>query len=403
MAILLLIMIYLAFISLGLPDSLLGAAWPVMQSDYGEPLETAGFLYMVIAAGTILSSLASGWLHKLLGTGKVTAISVALTATALFGFAYSPSLIWLIICAIPLGLGAGAIDAALNNYVALHYKAHHMNWLHCFWGVGASIGPIMLAYYMANQGSWRAGYLTISYLQFGLALLLLLALPLWVRVSNKSQNETEEDHKVNPADEADERVSPLKINGVKYALITFFFYCGVESTLGLWGSSYLVNSKGVSAAMAAQGVSVFYTGIMLGRLVTGFILLKFSNHQLLIRFGQITALIGAILLILPLPVMMSLVGFTIVGLGLAPIYPSMIHETPVRFGKNHSQTIIGYQMAVAYTGTTLLPPMLGLVASHTSIGIFPYFALTYLVAMLICAEKLNRIIKSTPLKTKRIS
>lgn len=396
-------MIYLAFISLGLPDSLLGAAWPVMQSDYGEPLETAGFLYMVIAAGTILSSLASGWLHKLLGTGKVTAISVALTATALFGFAYSPSLIWLIICAIPLGLGAGAIDAALNNYVALHYKAHHMNWLHCFWGVGASIGPIMLAYYMANQGSWRAGYLTISYLQFGLALLLLLALPLWVRVSNQSQNETEEDHTLNPADEVDERISPLKIKGVKYALITFFFYCGVESTLGLWGSSYLVNSKGVSAAMAAQGVSVFYTGIMLGRLVTGFILLKFSNHQLLIRFGQITALIGAILLILPLPVTMSLVGFTIVGLGLAPIYPSMIHETPVRFGKTHSQTIIGYQMAVAYTGTTLLPPMLGLVASHTSIGIFPYFALTYLVAMLICAEKLNRIIKSTPLKTKRIS
>lgn len=393
LAMLLLVMIYLAFISLGLPDSLLGAAWPVMQSDYDQPLETAGLLYMIVAAGTIFSSLASGWLNKRLGTGKVTCISVALTAVALFGIAYSPSLAWLIICAIPLGLGAGAIDAALNNYVALHYKAHHMNWLHCFWGVGASIGPIMMSYNMANQGTWRAGYVTISYIQFTLALLLVLTLPLWNLVSQRVP--IDEGSTVNP-DYSEERVSkekPLKIKGVKYALFTFFFYCGVESTLGLWGSSYLVNSKGMSAALAAQGVSFFYTGIMLGRIITGFILLKVTNHQLMIRLGQIAALIGTVLLILPLPVTMSLVGFVIVGLGLAPIYPCMIHETPARFGKTHSPSIIGYQMAVAYTGTTLLPPFLGLIASYTTLDVFPYFALVYVMAMLFGSEKLNGMLK----------
>ena len=401
LAILLLIMIYLAFISLGLPDSLLGAAWPVMQTDFAQPLETAGLLYMIIAAGTIFSSLASGWLNEKLGTGRVIWISVALTALALLGIGYSTSLTWLVICAIPLGLGAGAIDAALNNYVALHYKAHHMHWLHCFWGVGASLGPIMMSYYMVNQGSWRVGYITIAYIQLSLAFLLILALPLWAIISRKSQNE--EEHTLNP-DESDEQayeVKPLKIKGVKYALFTFFFYCGVESTLGLWGSSYLVNSKGMSAATAAQGVSFFYTGIMLGRLITGFILLKVSNHQLMIRIGQITALIGAMLLILPMPVQMSLVGFTIVGLGLAPIYPCMIHETPVRFGKTHSQSIIGYQMAVAYTGTTFLPPMLGLIASYTSIGIFPYFALAYVIAMLIGSEKLNEMMGNRTMNKDR--
>jgi len=382
-------MIYLAFISLGLPDSLLGAAWPVMQSDYGEPLETAGFLYMFIAAGTILSSLASGWLNNRLGTGKVTFISVTMTAVALWGFSSSPSLIWLIICAIPLGLGAGAVDASLNNYVALHYKAHHMSWLHCFWGVGASIGPMMMSYYIINQGSWRSGYLTIAIIQFVLAILLLFAVPLWVFVARKSQEveHTEEFHEVS-----DLEMKPLKIKGVKFALMTFFFYCGAESTMGLWGSSYLVNTKGLSAAEAAKWVSFFYIGITIGRLVTGFITLKVSN-KLLIRAGQLTALVGTVLILLPLPISISLAGFIFVGLGLAPIYPCLIHETPIRFGKVHSQSIIGYQMAVAYTGTTFLPPLLGIVASKTSIWIFPFFILAFILAMLVGSEKVNGIIK----------
>ncbi|CAH0261300.1 Glucose/mannose transporter GlcP [Peribacillus sp. Bi96] len=392
MATLLLIMIYLAFISLGIPDSLLGVAWPVMQSDFGQQLETAGFLYMIIAAGTILSSLASGWLNDRMGTGKVTLISVILTAAALLGFSYAPSLYWLIICAVPLGLGAGAIDAALNNYVALHYKSHHMSWLHCFWGVGASIGPIMISYFIANKGSWRDGYFTIAFLQLGLACLLLLTLPLWSKVSRKKQMEAEAGRSEPLPDERAYGVKPLKIKGVKFALLSFFFYCGVESTLGLWGSSYLVGSKGISAAVAAQWVSFFYGGITLGRLITGFITFKVSNEKL-IRSGQITAIIGIALFILPLPVYMSLAGFILAGLGLAPIYPCMIHETPIRFGKKHSQSIIGYQMAVAYTGTTFLPPLLGVLASHTSIGIFPYFALAYMIAMLLGSEKVNRMMK----------
>ncbi|MFD6210464.1 MFS transporter [Peribacillus sp. NPDC060253] len=392
MATLLLIMIYLAFISLGIPDSLLGVAWPVMQSDFGQPLETAGFLYMIIAAGTILSSLASGWLNDRMGTGKVTLISVILTAAALLGFSYAPSLYWLIICAVPLGLGAGAIDAALNNYVALHYKSHHMSWLHCFWGVGASIGPIMISYFIANKGSWRDGYFTIAFLQLGLACLLLLTLPLWSKVSRKKQMEAEAGRIEPLPDERAYGVKPLKIKGVKFALLSFFFYCGVESTLGLWGSSYLVGSKGISAAVAAQWVSFFYGGITLGRLITGFITFKVSNEKL-IRSGQITAIIGIALFILPLPVDMSLAGFILAGLGLAPIYPCMIHETPIRFGKKHSQSIIGYQMAVAYTGTTFLPPLLGVLASHTSIGIFPYFALAYMIAMLLGSEKVNRMMR----------
>ncbi|MGG3943773.1 MFS transporter [Peribacillus psychrosaccharolyticus] len=390
MATFLLIMIYLAFISLGLPDSLLGAAWPVMQSDYGEPLETAGYLYMCIAAGTILSSLASGWMNNKLGTGKVTFISVTMTAVALLGFSYSPSLIWLIICAIPLGLGAGAVDASLNNYVALHYKAHHMSWLHCFWGVGASVGPMVMAFYIVNQGSWRSGYLTIAIIQFSLAILLLFALPLWALVARKSTNESE--HIEGLSEVLDPTVKPLKIKGVKFALMTFFFLCGAESTMGLWGSSYLVNSKGLSAAEAAKWVSFFFIGMTIGRLISGFITMKVSN-KVLIRSGQLTALSGAALILLPLPIPLSLTGFIFVGLGLAPIYPCLIHETPIRFGKVHSQSIIGYQMALAYTGTTFLPPLLGIVASKTTLWIFPVFILIYILGMFVSSEKVNRIIK----------
>lgn len=383
-------MIYLAFISLGLPDSLLGAAWPVMQSDYGEPLETAGYLYMCIAAGTIVSSLASGWMNNKLGTGKVTFISVTMTAVALLGFTYSPSLIWLIICAIPLGLGAGAVDASLNNYVALHYKAHHMSWLHCFWGVGASIGPMVMAFYIVNQGSWRSGYLTIAIIQFSLAILLLFALPLWALVARKSQNESEPE---GFSEVVDPTIKPLKIKGVKFALITFFFLCGAESTMGLWGSSYLVNTKELSAAEAAKWVSFFFIGMTVGRLVAGFITMKVSN-KVLIRSGQLTALFGVALILLPLPTSLSLTGFIFVGLGLAPIYPCLIHETPIRFGKVHSQSIIGYQMALAYTGTTFLPPLLGIVASKTSLWIFPIFILVFILGMFVSSEKVNHIIKN---------
>lgn len=384
----LLVIIYLAFISLGLPDSLLGVAWPVMKSDYGAPLETAGFLFMAIAGGTIISSLASGKILKRFGTGQVTFVSVLMTAGALLGFNFAPSVLWLFLFAIPLGLGAGAIDAGLNDYVATHYKAHHMSWLHCFWGVGATFGPIIMAQFISGQNTWRNGYFTIAAIQFTLAVILFFTLPLWNRVVKN--NNTISNKEMVDSDELirDKEVKPLQIKGVKLALASFLFYCGVEATVGLWGSSYLVNVREIPVAVAAQWVSFYYAGITIGRFLTGFITFKFSNRSL-IRTGQLLALTGAIFLFLPLPSVFSLVGFIMIGLGLAPIFPCMLHETPTRFGKKHSQTIMGYQMAVAYTGSTFLPPLLGFMASYTTIGIFPICNILIIAAMLLSSEKLN--------------
>lgn len=390
----LLVIIYLAFISLGLPDSLLGAAWPVMQLDYGARLETAGFLFMTIAGGTIISSLVSGRVIKRFGTGKVTFVSVLMTACALLGFHFSPSIVWLVICAIPLGLGAGAVDAGLNNYVATNYKAHHMSWLHCFWGVGASLGPIIMASFISGGNTWRNGYLVISCIQFALVIILLFTLPLWGRVKNKSNLSLSEgvtDSERITTNEDIEDIKPIKIKGVKLALIAFLFYCGVEATMGLWGSSFLVNVKGLSAATAAGWVSFYYLGITVGRLITGFITFKTTNRTL-IRAGQIIALFGAVILFLPLPSTFSLAGFIIIGLGLAPIFPCMLHETPARFGKNHSQTIMGYQMAIAYTGTTFMPPLLGFMASYLTLGFFPVCIVVFVAAMLLSSEKLNELL-----------
>ncbi|MFD2627650.1 MFS transporter [Oceanobacillus kapialis] len=392
MTILLLLVIYLAFISLGLPDSLLGAAWPVIREDIGAPLEAAGYLFMIISAGTIISSLVSGKVIRRFGTAKVTFISVLLTAGALLGFYFSPSIFWLVICSIPLGLGAGAVDTALNNYVALHYKAHHMSWLHSFWGVGATFGPIIMAQFISGQQAWRSGYLTIATIQFALAAILLFSFPLWNMVAkNRSMTLAEETIEEETL-EHDKHVKPLQIRGVKLALLSFLFYCGVEATVGLWGSSFLVNVKDLSAATAAQWVSFYWGGLTVGRFLTGFVTFKMSN-RMLIRIGQITALVGAALLVLPFPHPISLVGFIMIGFGLAPIYPCMLHETPTRFGKTHSQTIMGYQMAVAYTGSTFLPPLLGWIASLSTIAIFPFFIVLYISVMLLSSEQLNKLLR----------
>ncbi|WP_068618431.1 MFS transporter [Paenibacillus tuaregi] len=394
MATFFLIIIYLAFISLGLPDSLLGSAWPVMQPEFHAPLSTAGMLFMIVAAGTIVSSLASGRMLNRFGTGKVTLISCIMTAGALLGYAVSPSLIWLILFAIPLGLGAGSVDAGLNHYVAAHYKAHHMSWLHCFWGVGATLSPLIMGHFISGGNAWRQGYLTVAGIQFGLVVILFLTLPLWDKVAKISQRSQQEEPEIlgsGHLEEAAQSARPLGIKGVKLALFSFLFYCGVEATVGLWGSSFLVSMKGLPAATAAQWVSFYYGGITVGRFITGFITFKLSNRTL-IRGGQLLALAGAVLLVLPLPAGFSLAGLLITGLGLAPIYPCMLHETPVRFGKKHAQTIMGYQMAVAYTGSTLMPPLLGFLASSISISLFPFYIAVSAAAMLLLSERLNRVL-----------
>ncbi|MDF2986485.1 MAG: transporter [Eubacterium sp.] len=397
MATFFLIIIYLAFISLGLPDSLLGVAWPVMHFDINAPMEAAGYVSMTITAGTIVSSLASGYVIKKLGTGKITFISCAMTAGALLGFSLSHQIIFLILFSIPLGIGAGSVDSALNNYVALHYEARHMSWLHCFWGVGATLGPVIMSWFISGHNTWRGGYMSISVIQFVLAFLIFVTLPMWKRNEKSAvHNENSalaEAETASPLLDESQQNSALKIKGVKLALITFLFYCGAEATMGLWGSSYLVNIRGIPAATAAQWVSLYYGGITAGRFVTGFFTIKISN-KLLIRIGQVTALTGAALILMPFSPYFSLAGFILVGLGCAPIYPCMIHETPVRFGKEHSQKIIGYQMAVAYTGIALLPPLLGFIQARFTLVIMPFFIVAYILSMFISSEKINALMKA---------
>jgi len=393
-----LIIIYLAFISLGLPDSLLGSAWPVMWPDLGTSVGAAGLLSMVVAGGTIVSSLASGSIVQRLGTGKVTLISCCLTAGALLGFSLAPSLIWLIVLAIPLGLGAGSVDAALNHFVAEHYEAHHMNWLHCFWGVGATMGPIIMSTYLAGHNSWRSGYTAVCVIQFALVLILLVSLPLWKRVAGRHEGLAAEgvladpnDAKLHSSEGTAAKTNILRLAGVKYTLTAFLLYCGVESTVGLWGASYLVGARDISAETAALWISLYYAGITFGRFVTGFITLKVHN-RVLIRCGQLIAIAGSVILLLPLPSTCSLVGLILIGFGLAPIYPGLLHETPARFGKDNSAKLMGYQMATAYTGSTFLPPLFGFIATQTSMSLFTYVLLGFLILMLLSAEQVNRIL-----------
>ncbi len=371
-----------------------------MQVEFKAPLETAGVLFMTIAGGTIISSFISGTVLKKFGTGMVTFVSCFMTAGALLGFHFAPSIVWLFIFAIPLGLGAGAVDTGLNNYVASHYKAHHMSWLHCFWGVGATLGPIIVAQFISRDNSWRSGYFAIASIQFILVVILLFTLPLWKKIEKvpKQVHENKIEESTSTLDEAYlENQKPWQIRGVKLALLAFLFYCGAEAAVGLWGSSFLVNVKNLSIDVAAKWVSVFYAGITIGRFITGFITLKMSNQRL-IRWGQIIALVGAILLFLPFPVLFSLAGFIMIGLGLAPIFPCMLHETPLRFGQKHSQTIMGYQMAIAYTGSTFLPPILGYAAAKSTIGIFPFVIAGFIAMMLWGSERLNGVLHIREIK-----
>jgi len=382
MTTLLLIIIYIAFISLGLPDSILGATWPTIRADLSLPMAGAGLISMIISGGTIVSSILSGKLINKFGTGKLTLISVFMTAMALLGFSFSNNYLWLCIMAIPLGLGAGAVDSALNNFVALHFSARHMNWLHCFWGVGATAGPVIMSTAISQKGSWQNGYLSIAIIQICLVIILLVSLPLWKSFHANVQ----EDAIVE-----DKNQHVFQLPGIRTALLGFFCYCALESTAGLWGASYLVQTKGVAAAVAAGWISMYYLGIAIGRFINGFITAKWSNPTL-IRGGQIIIGIGAILLMIFNQTYVNLLGLILIGLGCAPIFPSMLHETPVRFGKNNSSKLMGMQMAVAYIGATLVPPALGLLSAMVGIQFYPVFILVLLVVMVISSEKINKIV-----------
>lgn len=379
---LLLGIIYLAFISLGLPDSLLGSAWPVMYLEFSVPVSYAGVISMIISAGTIFSSLQSDRLTRQFGTGRVTAASVCMTAVSLLGFSTSGSYLELCLWAVPYGLGAGSVDASLNNYVALYYTGSHMSWLHCMWGVGCSTGPVVMSWAISHL-NWNKGYLIISIFQIVLTLVLFLSLPLW----QKPAGAAEEDTSV-PAERSFS--SLIRVPGVKEVLICFFCYCAVESTAGMWAASYCTLFRGIDAQRAASWASLFYIGITIGRFICGFVTMKL-NDQNMIRLGQFFIAVGAVLMLLPFGDSLLFIGLILIGLGCAPIYPSIIHETPANFGADLSQGIIGIQMAFAYVGTCLMPPVFGVLGQHISFGLYPVFLMAILILMVVMAERMHRV------------
>jgi fucose permease len=380
--ILLLGVIYLAFISLGLPDSILGVAIPAMQADLGIGLSAGGLISMVAVIGTIVSSFSSGYVLKRLGTGTVTLVSTLMTGGALLGFALSPGYLWLVILAVPLGLGAGSVDTALNDYVAHHFRAHHMNWLHSFWGVGATLGPIIMGATLAADQSWRSGYGVIATVQLVLSGLFAASFPLWSR--HKAEGDLESSEPQNTELSGTSWRQP----GVGLAFATMLLYCSVELGAGLWGASFLSKDRGLPLEAAASWMAMYYGGITLGRFVSGFISFKLSNTSL-IRGGALIALAGFSLLLFPFSPPILGASFVLAGFGLAPIFPAMIHETPQRFGSAHSRKIIGFQMGFAYVGNAIIPPLLGVLFQAVSLRPFPVVFAVLGLMLLVTSEILT--------------
>ena len=384
MAALLLAIIYISFVSLGLPDALLGAAWPIMQVELSVPVSYAGGISLIIAIGTVISSLQADRVIKWLGTGKIMVISVAMTALAIFGFSVSTAFWQLCLWAVPYGLGAGCVDASLNNYVAIHYESRHMSWLHCMWGLGASIGPYIMGAALTGGLHWNVGYGIIAILQVVLTAVLLFSIPLW-----KNQN-------VSPREAEPREPLTLKqivrISGAKEIMLAFFCYCALEQTAILWGSSYLVAHDGMQEEVAASLASLYLTGLTLGRGLNGFLTYKINDTNL-IRLGQGIIALGIVIMVLPLGAMASFAGLMLTGLGSAPIYPCVIHSTPVHFGEKNSQAMIGVQMASAYVGICVMPPLFGILARYTTASLLPWYLGAILTVMVLMCERLNRICK----------
>ena len=375
MATLLLIVIYIAFIGLGVPDSLFGTAWPAIYTDLNLPVSWASIVTIIVSCGTITSSLLSSWLISRFGTGKITAVSTLMTALALLGFSCSDSMLWLCLCAIPLGLGAGSIDTALNNYVALHYKASHMNFLHCFYGIGVSLSPYLMSLAL-SKGTWEGGYRAVFWFQLAIAALTVLALPLWKKVRHAQNGEEEEE---TP------RVlsfpALMKMPKVRMACLVFIGYCALEYTCGTWGSTFLVNAKGAAADTAARMVTFYYVGLALGRFLSGVLAGRLHSRQL-VKIGQMVLLAAVVSLFLPLPFAFCSVSLFFIGLGNGPIFPNMLHLTPELFGKDLSQAVIGAEMATSYIGVLLAPALFGLIAQNVTAALFPVYLLVLYALMI---------------------
>lgn len=384
---LLLAVIYVAFISLGLPDSILGSAWPSIYTGFGVPMSFAGILSTITACGTIVSSLLSGRVIRRFGTGAVTAVSVGMTAVALLGYSVAQSFWVMCLLSIPYGLGAGSVDAALNNFVATHYKARHMIWLHCFWGVGATAGPIIMGLCLAAGRTWSAGYQTVGFIQVALVLILVAALPLWKMRGGAAAPQAAAEGK--PAG----LFAGLRLPGAKHLFTAFFCYCALEGTTGLWASSYMVLVRGVDKVLAAQMASLFYLGITGGRFLSGFVAGRIGNKSM-VRLGQAIGFAGLLMVLLPLGEAVLFVGLAMVGLGCAPIFPALLHDTPRNFGQEQSQLLMGMQMASAYLGATLMPPLFGLIAQNVSVQLYPIYLLVLMALMVVMTEGALRVFKT---------
>ena len=399
----LLLMIYLAFVSLGLPDALLGSAWPIMYQEFAVPVSYSGTVFMIICGGTILSSLNSEKLNRRFGTGKITAISVFLTAIALFGFSISHSFLMLCLFAIPYGLGAGSVDAALNHYVALHYSSRHMSWLHCMWGLGASVGPYIMGFVLQRGEPWNRGYLIVSIIQFILAIILFCSLSLW----KKNPEELKDNGSTAPgamegkatsdgAEASKQRALSLKevftIPGAKESLASFYGYCALEQTVGLWAGSFMVLALGMEEKLAASYVALFYFGITFGRFLSGFFTMKWKDEQMVLG-GSAIVFFGIFLLFTPWSKALVLPALILIGLGCAPVYPSVIHSTPYNFGVEHSSALIGAQMAAAYVGTLIMPPLFGVLGRSFSMKLFPYYSMFLLLFMVFTYRRMLQVTK----------
>ena len=394
----LLLMIYLAFISLGLPDALLGSAWPIMYQEFAVPVSYSGTVFMIICGGTILSSLNSEKLNRRFGTGKITAISVFLTAIALFGFSISHSFLMLCLFAIPYGLGAGSVDAALNHYVALHYSSRHMSWLHCMWGLGASVGPYIMGFVLQRGEPWNRGYLIVSIIQFILAIILFCSLSLW----KKNPEELKENAASTAKQEAPKQEAPKQralslkevfaIPGAKESLASFYGYCALEQTVGLWAGSFMVLALGMEENLAASFVALYYFGITFGRFLSGFFTMKWKDEQMVLG-GSAIVFFGIFLLFTPWSKALVLPALILIGLGCAPVYPSVIHSTPYNFGVEHSSALIGAQMAAAYVGTLIMPPLFGVLGRSFSMKLFPYYSMFLLLFMVFTYRRMLQVTK----------
>ena len=376
---LLLAVIYLAFISLGLPDSLLGSSWPMMYGPMGVSVSYAGIVSVIISCGTVVSSLLTDRLTRRIGAGVITAASVGMTALALLGFSFSTEFWMLCVLAVPYGLGAGSVDATLNNYVAVHYASRHMSWLHCMWGIGASVGPYIMGACLAAGGSWPSGYQTIGLIQIFLSAILFISLPLWRKTAQKEAASVQQPISLGQI---------FRIPGAKAMILAFFCYCGVECTLFLWSSSYLVLHRGIAEAPAATFAGLFYLGMTIGRALNGFLTMRWKDSAL-IRMGAAIMVLGIIILLIPAGQTLALIGLVVVGLGCAPVYPCIIHSTPETFGPERSQAVIGVQMAGAYLGGLLMPPLFGLIANHVNIALFPVYLLLLAAAMIFSYQLLQ--------------